>query len=136
MFFTSSIFTLTIVAFLKRAIFLYLIFSTVNSVQMFCSKIFLLQYSNCGPLLWEAIALPTEPLSNILVSLYWFFLKIGHPRPLFSLFSSFQTNITISTTKNVKNVHPGGIRNHGLQNVPLRIDQSSHPFFCLMLNVQ
>ena len=26
------------------------------------------------------------------------FLKMGHPRPLFHLFSSFQTNITIFTT--------------------------------------
>ena len=42
---------------------------------------------------------------------------MGLPRPLFNLFSSFQTNITISTT-NVKNVHQvygAVIRTHDLE---------------------
>ena len=41
-------------------------------------------------------------------------LKMGHPRPLFHLFSSFQANITIFTTnkceKNVRPVNGTGVQ--------------------------
>ena len=40
-----------------------------------------------------------------LTNLKFFYIKMGHSRPLFSLISSFQTNITIFTTQNMKNVH-------------------------------
>ena len=53
---------------------------------------------------------------------FFIFLNMGHPRPLFSLFSTFQANITIFTTNYVKNVHPvygAGIRTHNLQNMSL-----------------
>ena len=51
-----------------------------------------------------------------------FFNKMGHPWPLFHLFLSFQTNITILQQINVKNVHPvygAGIRTHQLWNISL-----------------
>ena len=51
-----------------------------------------------------------------------FFLKMVHPRHLFYLFSSFQTNITILQLINVKNVHPvygTGIQTHDLWNMSL-----------------
>ena len=44
-------------------------------------------------------------------------LKMGQPRPLFRLFSSFQTIITILTTNKCENFHPvsgAGIRGHNL----------------------
>ena len=51
------------------------------------------------------------------------FHKMGQPRPLFHLFSSFQTNITNFTTNRcMKNVHPvyyAGIRTHDLWNMSL-----------------
>ena len=56
------------------------------------------------------------------------------PRPLFKLFSSFQTLISnFETNKYVKNVHPvycAGIRTHDLWHMtllPLALDQGSHP---------
>ena len=48
---------------------------------------------------------------------------MDHPRPLSPLFLSFQTNITIHATKNVKNVNPvysAGIRTLNLPNMSLR----------------
>ena len=47
---------------------------------------------------------------------------MGIPRPLFCLFLSFLTNITILTKINVKNVHPvygAVIQTHNLQNKSL-----------------
>ena len=49
------------------------------------------------------------------------YVLIGHSRPIYLLFSSLQTNITIFTT-NVKNVHAvygPGIWTHNLQNLSL-----------------
>ena len=51
----------------------------------------------------------------------WFsflFLKMGHPWPLFRLFSSFQANITIITTINVKKC-PSSIWYRGSSSQPL-----------------
>ena len=53
-----------------------------------------------------------------------FFKNMGHPRPLFRLFSSFQTNITILTTNicgkcYVHPVYGAGIRTHNLQSMSL-----------------
>ena len=45
------------------------------------------------------------------------FLKKGHPQPLFSLFSSFLTNI--STNNCEKCPYGAGIRTHDLQNTSL-----------------
>ena len=62
---------------------------------------------------------------------------MGHPRPLFRLFSSFQTNITILTTnigmwKNVHPVYGAGIRTHNLWNTsllpPLKFSLSFTPY--------
>ena len=50
-----------------------------------------------------------------------FFLKMGHPRPLFRLFSVFFKQ-TLQFLQYVKNVHPvygAGIRTHDLQNMSL-----------------
>ena len=52
------------------------------------------------------------------------FLKMGHPRPLFHLFSSFQATLQFLKQINVKkcHVHPVsgvGIRTHDLWNVSL-----------------
>ena len=41
--------------------------------------------------------------------MYRFFLKMGHPRPLFHLFSSFQTNITNFTTNKYVKKWPSSI---------------------------
>ena len=53
-----------------------------------------------------------------------FFLKMVHPRPIFHLFSSFQTHITILKTNICEKcyVHPvygAGIRTHDLRNMSL-----------------
>ena len=49
---------------------------------------------------------------------------MGHPRPLFPLFSSFQTNITIFTTNKCEK-YPSRIRRWDLNPQPL--EQESHP---------
>ena len=56
--------------------------------------------------------------------LHILFFKKGHPRPLFNLFSSFQTNITIFTTNICEKCHDhpvygAGIRTHDLRNTSL-----------------
>ena len=61
------------------------------------------------------IYLHDRPNSNV-------FFKMGHPRSLFRLFSSIQTNVTILQQINVKNIHPvygAGIRTHDLWNMSL-----------------
>ena len=47
--------------------------------------------------------------------------KMGHPRPLFRLFLSFQTNITIIRTNNCEKVMTtsAGIQTHDLRNMSL-----------------
>ena len=56
---------------------------------------------------------------------------MGHPRPLFRLFSSFQANIIFLQQIYVKNVHPvygAGTQTHDLQNMSLLqlpLDQGS-----------
>ena len=48
---------------------------------------------------------------------YVFFKKMGHPRPHFHLFLSFQTTLQLLQQINVKNVHPvynAGIQTHDL----------------------
>ena len=62
-------------------------------------------------------------LEQALSKFIWL-LKMGHPRPLFRLFSSFQTNITILTTNICEKCydHPvcgTGIRTHDLQNTSI-----------------
>ena len=62
------------------------------------------------------VALPRG--RSFLASHSFFILKMGHPRILLHLFSSFQTNITIFITNVCKNVHPVygvGIRTKYLQ---------------------
>ena len=56
------------------------------------------------------------------VFIKWSIVKNGPTRPLFHLFSSFQTHITILQQIKVKNVHPvygAGIRTHDLWNTSL-----------------
>ena len=53
-----------------------------------------------------------------------FFKKMGQPRPLFHLFSSFQTHITILQQINVKKC-PSSIRCPDLNSRPL--EHESHP---------
>ena len=62
--------------------------------------------------------------SRLLGKTLFFLKKMGHPRPLFHLFSSFQTTLLFLQQINVKkhHVHPvsgTGIRTHDLQNVSL-----------------
>ena len=58
---------------------------------------------------------------------------MGNPRTLFHLFLTFQTIITIFTTKNGENdipIHGAGTRTHNLQNMSLlrkSQDQGSRP---------
>ena len=48
------------------------------------------------------------------------FLKMGHPRSLFFIFSSFQTKITIFTTNKCEKCPSGaGIQTHDLRNMSL-----------------
>ena len=63
---------------------------------------------------------PINPASKYICN----FFKMGHPRPLFHLFSPFQTNITILKTNKWEkcNVHPvygAGIQTHNLWNMRL-----------------
>ena len=55
-------------------------------------------------------------VSTNCILLFWnnTFLKMGHPRPLPCLFSSFQTNITTNKRENVHPVYGAEIRIHDL----------------------
>ena len=82
----------------------------------------------CRP--FSKLILPTETKdTNIIffqrseLKLNVFFKKkMGQPRTVFHLFSTFQTHITFLQQINVKNVHPvysDGIRTHYLWNISL-----------------
>ena len=51
---------------------------------------------------------------------------MGHPRPLFRLFLSFQTNITILQQINVKNVHPAQSSGFEISTFWLRVSSLNH----------
>ena len=65
------------------------------------------------------------------------FFFMAHPRPLFRLFSSFQTKITWNKCENVHPVYSAGIQTHDLRNMyllPKSLEQGSRPIVTLSLS--
>ena len=125
----------------SQPLFLYFcLFNTVDS-KMFNINFCQWWDSNHGPLDLEATpstnwATTTAPMNFLFLNHYshknmictwtfeaigwptvFFLLKMGHPRPLFRLFSSFQTNNTILTSNKCENC-PSSIQRRDLNSQP------------------